>query len=180
VAAAGRGPAKKPRIWLSFGCAAVYLALFLGCSQDDEVSRIRQRVQEGVQRAEQRDLAGLLAMTTEGFRAEPGGRDRTATGESIAAAFYYYGRFRILHPEPAVEIIEGGRTASVTVPFLIVRKDRSWPSLDDLYRDPQGWLDWVGENADLYRLVARLTKSERGWLAESARLNSLRTADFSR
>jgi len=160
--------------------AAVALALVSACSRDDEAREILELVREGVQRAEQRDVAGLLAMTAGGFRAEPGARDRAAAGESIEAAFYYYGRFRILHPEPAVELSEDRRTAAVSVPFLIVKRDRSWPDLDGLYRDPEAWLDRVGANADLYRLDVRLVRSQGGWFAESARLGSLRTADFLR
>jgi hypothetical protein len=158
--------------------ALVLLCTTAGCSRDDEVTRVRRFVQDGIQRAEKHDLAGLLALTSEGFRAEPGSRGRGAVREILGAAFYHYGRFRILYPEPAVEVAEDGRAATVTMPFLVVKRDGSWPGLESLYRDPQRWLDEVGENADLYRVIVRLAKMEEGWLAEWARLSSVGPSGF--
>ncbi len=133
-------------------------ALAFGCARGDDAGRIRELVAEGAALAERHDLERLLALTAEGFRADPGQRSRDEVRDVIAAAFYYYRRFRVLHPEPAVDIAEGGGSARASFPFLIVRAERAFPGLDELYRDPQGWLDRVGENADLYHLSLDLVR----------------------
>jgi len=51
-----------------------------------------------------------------------------------------------------------------------VKKERSLPKLEALYNDPQGWLDEVGENADLYRLKLDLIKNGGDWLVNEVHL----------
>jgi len=162
--------------WLTVVVAL--LVLGLGCSRDDQVNRIRQLVEDGAHKAERHDVEGMLSLATDGFRLEPGNRGRDGVRDGLAAAFLYYRRFRLLFPEPAVKIDDGGAAATATVPFLVVREDRTWPSLERLYSDPQRWLEEVGENADLYHLGLRLTKREEGWRVESAQLSSVRTPRF--
>ncbi|MDF1554113.1 MAG: hypothetical protein P1P84_13670 [Deferrisomatales bacterium] len=140
------------------------------CSATDEAGRIRERIRQGAALAEDHDLAGLLELTTPGFRAEPGDRDGDGVRETLAMAFYHYQRFQILHPRPAVELAEDRATASAAVPFLVVRRDRSYPGLADLAADPAAWLARVGENADLYHLELQLLKQDGEWLATSATL----------
>ncbi len=140
------------------------------CSTTDEAGRIRERIRQGAALAEAHDLAGLLELTTPGFRAKPGDRDRDGVREALGIAFYYYQRFQILHPRPAVELVENGVTATAAVPFLVVRRNRSYPGLADLATDPAAWVARVGENADLYLLELELVKRDGEWLATAARL----------
>lgn len=151
---------------------AVVCLTGIACSRDDAAERIRQRVAEGAELAERHDLGGLLAMTVEEFRAEPGNRDRQGVREMLAAALYYYNGFHLLYPRPVVKLAEDGFSATVEVPFLIVRRQRSYPGLEELYDDPGGWLERVGENADLYHLELELEKRGEAWQAVTARLGS--------
>ncbi len=48
----------------------------------------------------------------------------------------------------------------------------------ELYKDPQGWLEEVGENADLYRLKLELLKKNREWLLRRAHLELFRGLGF--
>jgi hypothetical protein len=129
------------------------LVLEPSCTDRDEADRVRRLIDKGARLAEEHDVGGLLELTTEGFLALPGNRDRAEVRGILWMAFRHYREFKILYPVPTVDLEEGGENAaSATVYFLIVRKERSYPELKDLYGDPRGWLEAVGENADLYRL----------------------------
>ena len=84
-----------------------------------------------------------------------------------------------MYPEPSVDLEESGREASAKVYFMIVKKERSIPKLKDLYKDPRGWLEEVGETADLYRLKLELLKKNGDWLVKSALLEPFRGVGFS-
>lgn len=150
-----------------------FLSAVGGCSRTDEADRIREWIREVAARAERHDIAGILAATTEDFRADPGHRDREGVREVLAVAFLRYRRFRILHPRPSVELARDERSAVTAVPFLVVRAERTYPGLEELYRDPGGWLAQVGKNADLYQLELHLVRSGDGWLADAARLEAI-------
>jgi hypothetical protein len=62
--------------------------------------------------------------------------------------------------------------------FLIVRKDRSYPNLNELYQDPQGWVEAVGENADLYRLTLDWAGQKGEWVATRAHLEPFKGYGF--
>jgi hypothetical protein len=62
---------------------------------------------------------------------------------------------------------------------MIVKKDQSFPDLDELYEDPQGWLEEIGKNADLYRLEIEFLKKDGDWLVKRAHLESFRGFGFS-
>jgi hypothetical protein len=84
-----------------------------------------------------------------------------------------------MYPEPSVDLEESGREASAKVYFMIVKKERSIPELKDLYKDPRGWLEEVGETADLYRLKLELLKNNGDWLVRSVLLEPFRGVGFS-
>ena len=50
--------------------------------------------------------------------------------------------------------------------------------LKDLYGDPGGWLEEVGENADLYRLTLDLINREGDWLTTRAHLEPFKGYGF--
>ena len=108
----------------------------------------------------------------------PGNRDRAEVRRILWMAFRHYSRFRILYPKPGVDLEEEGGAASATVYFLIVKQDRSYPELKDLYEDPAGWLEEVGENADLYRLTLELAKKKGDWLTTRAHLEPFKGYGF--
>ena len=168
-APAGRARQARRGLALLLTCAVLGGGPW-ACSTTDEAGRIREWIRQGAALAEAHDLAGLLELTAEGFRAQPGDRDRAGTGEALGAAFYYYRRFKLLYPRPAVELAESGLVASAAVPFLVVRRERTYPGLEALAADPAAWLARVGENTDLYLLELQLVKQDGEWLATSAHL----------
>jgi len=50
--------------------------------------------------------------------------------------------------------------------------------LEKLYKDPERWLEEVGELADLYRLNLQFLKKGDKWLATSAKIEPYRGFGF--
>ena len=153
--------------------------LLASCSEKDDVGVIRQTVKKGAELAEEHDAKGLMKLTTEDFFAMPGHHDHLEVRKILWLAFRHYGELKVMYPEPSIDLAESGDTAIANVYFMIVKKDRSFPDLDELYKDPQGWLEEVGENADLYRLNLEFLKKDGDWLAKRAHIESFRGFGFS-
>jgi hypothetical protein len=148
------------------------------CTEKDEAEVLRRLIKKGATLAEGHDVGGLIGLTTEDFAALPGDRDRHEVRGILRMAFRHYRQFRILYPEPNVELYGSGDAASSRVYFLIVRQDRSYPNLDELTKDPKGWVEEVGENADLYRLQLDFVKKKGDWVASRAHLEPFRGYGF--
>jgi hypothetical protein len=89
-------------------------------------------------------------------------------------AFMRYKKFRVLYPQPSVELQGEGDQAAASFPFLIVQKDQSLPDLRDLVKDPDRWIQQLGDKADLYRLRLDLTRDGGNWRVRRAQLEVLR------
>lgn len=152
--------------------------LFLSCTEEDETEKILSLIQQGAELAEKHDAAGLMDFTTEDFIAQPGQHNSRDIRRILWLAFRHYRNFRIIYPEPKVELEANGHQGSARVYFLIVRQERSFPGLQDLYKNPQRWLEEVGENADLYRLKLALLKQKEDWLVKRALLEPYRGVGF--
>ena len=94
-------------------------------------------------------------------------------------AFRHYKEFKVIYPKPSVELEPSGLAAFAKIYFMIVKKDLSFPKLKEFYKDPQGWLEEAGENADLYRLKLELLKKNRDWLVTRAHLELFTGSGFS-
>ncbi len=105
--------------------------------------------------------------------------DRRETGKILWWAFRHYGDFKILYPEPSIDL-GSNDTASARIYFVIVKKERSYPELKKLYKDPKAWLEAVGENADLYRLTIGFAKKNTDWVVKSALLEPFKGLGFGR
>jgi hypothetical protein len=154
------------------------LGCVLSCASRDETTAIRQLIEEGVKLSEEHDISGLINLTSDDFVALPGNLDRRETRRILWLAFRHYGIFKVLYPHPSVDLQPDRRTASAGFPFLILRKDASFPNLKNLHEDPQKWLEEVGENADLYRLKLELTKLDGRWVARQALLEHFTGVSF--
>jgi hypothetical protein len=119
-----------------------------------------------------------MELATSDFSALPGKRNREEVRGILFMAFRHYRQFRILYPQPGIDLDGTGDAATATVYFLIVREEGSYPGLKDLYDDPGGWLDEVGENADLYRLTLDLIKKEGDWRTTQAHLEPFKGYGF--
>jgi len=157
---------------------AVCLLALSSCTEKDQAEVLQRLIKKGATLAEEHDLGGLMDLTTEDFSALPGNRDRQEVRGILLMAFRHYRQFRILYPEPSVELFGSGEAASSRIYFLIVRKDRSYPNLDELTKDPKGWLEEVGENADLYRLELEFVKKKGDWVARRAHLEPFKGYKF--
>jgi hypothetical protein len=159
-------------------CSAACLFTQPSCTEKDEAEVLRGMIRKGAALAEEHDVGGLIDLTTEDFAALPGNRDRHEVRGILLMAFRHYRQFRILYPEPSVELSGSGDAASSRVYFLIVRQDRSYPNLDELTKDPKGWVEEVGENADLYRLELDFVKKKGDWVASRAHLEPFKGYRF--
>ena len=157
----------------------VILFFSFSCSKEDQAEKIRSLIKKGAELAEKHDLSGLLKFTTEDFIAQPGKHGSREVKRILWFAFNHYGNFRIIYPEPNVDLGPEGRDGSARVSFLIVKREQSVPKVKDLYKDPKGWLEEVGESADLYRLSLDLLKKNGDWLVKGALLEPFRGSGFS-
>jgi len=152
--------------------------LLSSCAKEDETEKILRLIKQGAELAEKHDAIGLMEFTTKDFVAQPGQHGSHEVRKILWLAFRHYSNFRIIYPEPKVELEASGDDASARVYFLIVRRERSFPELQDLYKNPQRWLEEVGENADLYRLQLTLLKQNEDWLVKRALLEPYRGVGF--
>jgi hypothetical protein len=154
------------------------LLLLTSCSEKDDITVIRQLIEQGAKLAEDQDINGLMKLTTGDFIALPGKHDSREVKTIIWLAFKHYRKFKILYPEPGISLQTNSGTALATVKFLIVKKEQSLPDLNELWRNPEKWLKELGENADLYQLKLEWLKKNGNWLVKEARLAPFRGLGF--
>ena len=163
--------AMPDRVFISTVFALVIgLFLSLSCGQRDEKSAIRELVQKAAGLAEKHDIRGLLKMTTGDFLAMLGELDRRSCKGILWRAFQYYGEMSIVYPTPVIDLKAEGKTASVWVPFLVLRKGQAFPDMHGLSENPRKWLEKTGEAADLYRLKMEFVKQGKAWSVKEAHL----------
>ncbi|MDX1707859.1 MAG: hypothetical protein R3274_04620 [Desulfobacterales bacterium] len=157
---------------------SVFFLLASACSQEDDVAAIRAIIQNGAALAEAHDISSLMELASEDIIAQPGGHNRLEIKRIIWVALRHYGQIKILYPKPSVELSAEENQASSKMFLLIVKKDRAVPELKDLYDDPRGWLETVGDNADLYQLEFEWLKTGTRWQVRRARIDALRARVF--
>ena len=154
------------------------LLILTSCSKKDDISIIRQHIEQGAKLAEKHDINGLMKLTTDDFIAMPGNRDHRQVKTIIWLAFKHYRKLKIVYPEPGISLQNNNSTATATLTFLIVRKEQTLPDLDEIWRNPKKWLNTLGENADLYQLKLAWLKKNGNWLIKEARLAPFRGTGF--
>jgi hypothetical protein len=164
--------------WL-FVLLLIVVSGLQSCSSKDEESAIRELINKGATLGEEQDIKGLMSLTTEDLLVLPGDLGRQETRRILFLAFRHYQDFKILYPRPSVDLKPDKRSASAVFPFLIVKKETTIPKLQELYEDPQRWLETVGENADLYRLKLECLEQNGDWLVQQARLERFTGTSFS-
>ena len=169
----------RHNLFLRLSLLLLALCFFLtSCTHKDDTDVIRQLIKQGALCAENHDIRGLIKLTTEDFLAMPGQHDHNGVRRILWMAFRHYQEFKVMYPQPSVELESNGLNASATIYFVIVKKDVSFPQLTELYKDPQGWLEAAGENVDLYRLTLELLKKNKDWLVTRAHLELFRGLGF--
>jgi hypothetical protein len=157
---------------------AILFASVSSCSPTDEVTAIREIIKKGAALAEDHDVGGLMELTTKDVVALPGRHNRQGIKRIIWMAFKHYGNFKVLFPEPSVNLASNENSASSRIYLLIVKKDRNLPALKELYTEPRQWLEEVGENADLYQLDLQMLKENGDWLVKQAHLEGFKGIGF--
>ena len=169
----------RHNLFLRLSLLLLALCFFLtSCTHKDDTNAIRQLIKQGALCAENHDIRGLIKLTTEDFLAMPGQHDHNGVRRILWMAFRHYQEFKVMYPQPNVELESNGLNASATIYFVIVKKDVSFPQLIELHKDPQGWLEAAGENVDLYRLTLELLKKNKDWLVTRAHLELFRGLGF--
>ena len=167
------------RRWTLLTVAPLILILAFCAPKDDEKA-LRELVEKAALLGEKHDIGGIIDLTTEDFRAMPGDMDRKGAKRILFMAFRHYGELKVVHPIPNVDLETGEGGPWVSVPFMIVKKDRTLPELDELYNDPKGWMEKIGEKADLYRFRLNVVKRKREWLVKRAYLEKFSGTGFGR
>ena len=148
------------------------------CSDTDDKNRILHIIASAAEQAEQHNISGVLAHTVDTFKAQPGDHDRRSARGILWWAFRHYGKLTVLYPQPAISVDENSEAAAAEIYFLIVKKEGSIPDLKELAKDPQKWLQAVGENADLYQLQLELIQLDSQWKVNAARLAPYAASGF--
>ena len=166
---------KKSAILRRVGGAALVLLLVLtACSGKDDARRIREAIRKCAEAAQRKHINEMLEAASQDFIAYPGGYNVRSVKGVLFALLRPYGAFKIHYPLPTVRIAPDGKEAAATVYFVMVRRDRSIPGLKTLYEDPQGWLEAVGEKAELYQLALDWVQKDGNWLVRRAYLERFR------
>ena len=160
--------------------AWVVFCLTSACSQEDDAAAILQLIQNGARLAEAHDISGLMELATKDIVGQPGAYNRPAIKRIIWSALKHYGQIDILFPKPSITLLAEDHRASCGILVLIVKKDRVIPGLKDLYDDPKGWIEMVGDNADLYQLNLEMRKTDGRWRVCKARLETFKGTGFSK
>jgi hypothetical protein len=159
---------------LGFAC------IISSCAQkEDDVALIRSLVQKAEVLAEEHDTGKLMEFTSKDFKAQDGRLNRQQVRKFLWLSFRRYGQFDLLFPQPAVEISDTKQSATAIIHFLVVKKEQPIPNLEKLYKDPQRWLQEVGEVADLYRLNLKFLKIDDKWLVNASKIEPYRGLGFS-
>jgi len=161
--------AKRFSAAIAFMLCAVMLS-FISCSPGDDEKVLIELVEKAASLAEKHEIGEIMALATEDFRAYPGSMDRRDAKRVLFMAFNYYGELKVIHPEPDIDLEPEDGRPTVTVPFLILRKNQSLPELEGLYKNPKEWIKRVGENADLYRFKLKVIKADGEWFVKEAYL----------
>ena len=149
------------------------------CSDKDDVSAIRELIKKGAALAEDHDVGGIMDLTTEDLVAHPGQVNRLEIKRIIWRIFRHYGKLKVLYPKPSVDVSAEDSTATCEVYLLIVKKDQTFPDVKEFYDDPKGWLETVGENADLYQMNLEMIKTEGKWWVQQVHLEGFKGFGFS-
>jgi hypothetical protein len=78
--------------------------LLTSCAEKDDITVIRQLIEQGAKLAENQDINGLMKLTTGDFVALPGKHDNREVKTIIWLAFKHYRKFKILYPEPSISL----------------------------------------------------------------------------
>ena len=165
-------------IWRFSVAGALFLTVWLlpailtGCSRcesDSDEQQIRKLVSDAAERAEQHNINGLFDLATKTFVANPGALDRRSCKAMLMMMFRRLGSFKIAHPMYAVNLSNDKTSASVSIPFLLIREGQQTPNFKDLMQDPARWMEEARKIANPYLIDIALIK-ENDWRVTSVHI----------
>jgi len=157
--------------------ATVMVTAAASCKPKDDEKLILALIEEAAILAQQHKVGDILDLVTDTFTANPGARDTDEVRSILAMAFMHYGDFAIKFPNPSIDISPAGDTASVQVPFVILRGGALLPDLSGLVNDPARWAEEATKTADPYHLDLQLFKVDGDWKVNTASLQGLRSLE---
>lgn len=153
---------------------AIIISLTLGCKRQSDPDQIVQLIDNAVILAEKHDVKKLFKLTTDDFVSKPGSRDGRASKLILLMAFRRYQSFSIRYPTPIIDVAPNGKTATVNLPFAIIRDNKPMPDVQALIDDPDQWIKKMAEKADPYYLDLKLIKEGGDWKVKIATLSGIR------
>jgi hypothetical protein len=137
-----------------------------GSDQD----QIRRLIDRCVSLVEQHKLSELMDLTTEDFIASPRSHDRRSVKRYLFVFFNRYKNFKMVYPNPPIELQPDTQTATAKLSLLIVRQGEDLPDTGDLIDDPEKFAEEFADMANFYRLFLSLRKVDDEWLISQATL----------
>lgn len=159
---------------LTHRAAIAALALFLtalaatGCQEPEDHSEVTLLVDDLNQALEERDVRGLFRHTTADFLLFPGRQDKNASMRRAFLLFKLHGAVEALYPIPEISL-DGDDNASVSGPFLLVRRGASDPALEELEHDPEAWAERAAGLGEVIHAELSLVRQGDRWLVQTAR-----------
>ena len=159
----------KWRFTLTVSAAALFAALLSGCEAGEDEQAALSVVSSGTALLEKGEIAKALRLTTSDFLAQPGRLDRRTVLSRMAAFYRLHGEIVILHPTPEVEILDSGKAALVSAPFVAAERGVDRKALDDLADDTEAWEALASQFTTVEHAEVSLVKQGDRWLVSSVR-----------
>lgn len=148
---------------------AIALIMASGCQEDEEVQEVDQLLDDLAGAFEDRNIKGMLALTSRDFTTLPGHLSRSAAARRLHLMFRLNGALELLHPRLNITI-HSAESATVSGPLVIVRPGgRYVPALEELYDNPGEWLEQTRSHGQVVTFELSLIKPHDRWLVQTAR-----------
>jgi hypothetical protein len=149
--------------------ASLFVVGALGCEAGEDEQKAVSVVEDGIALLEEESLSKMVRLTTSDFLVQPGKLNRKAVTARLYNLFRTYGGVKVLYPEPEVEILDGGDTALITMPFVVAEKGVTGTALEDLRDDTEDWVKEARQFTDVQRAEISLVKKDDRWLVRTVR-----------
>ena len=171
-----RSPGRRPNGLLAVALGLALAGVATGCRTPPDDEQLRGLVRRAAELAERHETRELLQLTHPTFRADPGNLAAAEVRTLPFAAFQRFGRFRVIHPAPAVTIDAAAGQAQAKVPFILLREGQPLPALRDFPADPLGWLAAAREVADPCQIEIEFRREGKEWQVRRVFLEGTRAA----
>lgn len=149
--------------------AAMLLGALMGCESADEEQSVLSAVNNGVSLLEKGDPVNALRLTSKDFVVQPGRLNRKTVLSRLNNFYRVQGDIEILHPNPEVEILDSGKAALVSAPFVAAKRGVSRESLDALVENADAWEALAAQYTTVEHAEISLVKENDRWLVSSVR-----------